>query len=237
MKGDFLKGVFFFLRGIKLVFSPGLRRYIIVPILVNVFIFVLVFASIAWYIMRHLPTWLTTYSDSLLMLLGGVFWFLYGILALLIGSFTFTLATNFIASPFYGLLASAVEKRYSSNRVSSPFSLRRTLLREISKILYFLPWALFCMILFIFPPLWTVIPILMFLLLSCFLAVQYIDYCADNQHITLRTLIDSLKSSPLTTLGFGTAVSVMMLLPAANLFVPPIAVAGGTVLWLHLKGK
>jgi CysZ protein len=71
--------------------------------------------------------------------------------------------------------------------------------------------------------------------LSWILAIQYIDYQADNEQVSLRRMLFLLKHSPLTVFGFGAAVSLALLIPGANLFVPAAAVAGGTALWLSIR--
>lgn len=235
MKGNFFQGVYFFWQGILLIFSPGIRRYIYIPILVNIFLFIFIFGGLAWYLFHYFTLWMADYPRWILWLLGWLFWILYGTLSLLIGTFTFTLFTNLIGSPFYGLLAEAVQKNVQGTIGSSPFSIPRILWREVIKISYFIPWLLLFAILFLFPPLWPVMPFIVFFPLAAFVATQYIDYCPDNNGIPFKIVRAKLKEMSFTMLGFGSVVSIAMSIPGANLFVPPAAVAGGCLLWLKLE--
>lgn len=241
MKGNLIQGGHFFWQGLRLIFTAGLRRYMIGPLIVNIFLFVLVFAGLAWYLFHHLSQWVSDYPKWVIILIGWLFWLLYASLSLVISAFTFTIATNIIASPFYGLLAEAVERHYQPMLVSPPFTLStvfRILAREGIKLLYFLPGLLVCGLLFLFPPIWPLMPFVVFFLFAWFAAIQYIDYCPDNQGLSFKVMIKKLKSeAPLTVLGFGLMVSIAMMIPGANLFVPPAAVAGGCALWLFLQGR
>lgn len=235
MQGNFLRGVAFFWQGILMIFSPGLRRYIILPVFINLVLFAALFGGLAYYFFEHFTLWTLNFPRWVIYILGWLFWLLYGILALLIGTFTFTLATNLVACPFYGILAEVCEKQLKGQTQDVPFSLIRIFRREIFKLVYFLPWLLVAGILFLFAPIWPILPFIVFFPLAWYVAVQYIDYCPDNQGITFKQAYRKLKEQSFTVLGFGSVVSIAMGIPGANLFVPPAAVAGGTALFLYIQ--
>lgn len=257
MQGNIIKGALFFWQGVRLIFSPSLRHYIIVPVIVNIFLWLGTFIALAWYLYHHFGHYLENYPHWVILIVSWLFWLFYGITAFLLGTLFFTLLTNIIASPFYGLLAEKVEKIYltqnliqkrlESGRQSFSVmeseggwfsllkSLPRTLGREGLKILYFIPWFIFCGIFVIFPPLWTFLPFVWGLVLAWILSIQYVDYIADNQGVSLKNMLATLKQEPLTALGFGGVASLAMAIPGANLFVPPAAVAGGCLLWISIQ--
>jgi CysZ protein len=297
---SFIQGVYFFLQGIGLIFKPGLRRYIVIPIIFNAILLILIFSTLALFLYHSLTPLTTDYPKWVIVIFGWLFWIFYSFITLLVSSFVFTVLTNIIASPFYGLLAEASAKlvgkemqyqqylritdqsgitdqdqssiknqssiNFSSSNNSSAsnkFSISnkpslssggtedanagwlktalviapRTLAREGRKLLHFLPWFLLCLLFIIFPFAWPFLPFVWWLVLTYFLAVQYIDYQPDNQQIHFKSVLAILKQNKLVVFGFGTVVSFAMLIPGANLFVPPAAVAGGTALWLSLQSK
>lgn len=236
-KGNFIQGALFFWRGIIMIFSPEVRRYIIFPVLINIVLFVSIFGGLGWALMHYFTSWMADYPRWLMYLLGWLFWILYLALSLLIGAFTFTLSSNLIASPFYGILAEITEKKLNGATNNVPFSILKIVTREGLKIFYFLPWLLIGALLFIFPPLWPLLPFILFFPLAWFVAIQYIDYCPDNQGIPFKTTLLKLKEQSLTVLGFGCVVSFALGIPLANLFVPPAAVVGGCMLWLHIQKR
>lgn len=277
VSSSFIQGVYFFLQGIGLIFKPGLRRYIVIPIIFNAILLTLIFSTLALFLYHSLTPLITDYPKWVIVMFGWLFWIFYSFITLLVSSFVFTVLTNIIASPFYGLLAEAAaklvgkEKQYkqylgitdqggiteqgdqraaNDQNQSSNFNAKdsnagwlktalviapRTLAREGRKLLHFLPWFLLCLLFIIFPFAWPFLPFVWWLVLTYFLAVQYIDYQPDNQQIHFKSVLKILKQHKLVVFGFGTVVSLAMLIPGANLFVPPAAVAGGTALWLSLQ--
>ncbi len=241
MKNSLFTGIEFFFKGLSLCFAKGLRRYLIVPIVINIILLGSIFFVIAHYLNLYFATLIAHYPNWLIMILGWLFWLLFWMVSLLISSLIFSMLTNLIASPFYGLLAEEVAKRYTPI-ISFPDMtwwqlLPLTFMREIKKIIYFMPWLLFSLIVLLFPLTSPFSPIVWFIVLSWIFAVQYIDYEADNQRVSLQQMIKALKAYPMTALGFGSMVAFFMMIPGANLFVPPAAVAGGTALWLALQSQ
>lgn len=207
-----------------------------------------------------------------MVLLGWLFWILYGLISLLVGTLIFTLLANLIASPFYGLLAEATakllqkEKSYSPQLLlepslknssfspsqnasaSLPFSsnpslktilllIPHSIARELRKLLHFLPWILLCGLCLIFPLTWPLFPFLWWIVVAWIFGVEYSDYHSDNQSISFKQTLKVLKNNAMMVLGFGSMVSLAMLVPGANLVVPSIAVAGGTALWLYIQSS
>lgn len=239
---DILTGVGFFLQGIRLILKPELRSFMIVPIFINTLLFIGFIVFLATYFSNYLHTFIQSYPAWLTAILGWLFWFIFWTAGFLITTLSFTILTNVIGSPFYGLLAEKTQLQlYPISLPATTFSfwkiLPHTLAREALKLIYFAPWLLLCLVLFIFPPTFPLAPLVWWLVLVWISAIQYIDYTADNQQVSLKEMIKHLKKSPFITLGFGTAVIFAMTIPGANLIVPPAAVVGGTLLWHSLASK
>ena len=105
MRNNPVSGAIYFLRGIRLIFTPGIRAYVMGPLLVNIVVFsALIYFGAGWFQVLldwMLPGWLDW--------LAFVLWPLFFVAALIVVFFTFSLIGNLIAAPFNGLLAEAVE--------------------------------------------------------------------------------------------------------------------------------
>ena len=238
-----LSGPQYLRHGLSLVLSPGLRLFVLLPLLVNLIVFaVLIVLAVQqfgqWvdYFMPSLPDWLA--------FLEYLLWPLFVALVLLIVFFTFTLLANLIAAPFNGFLAEKVEVVV---RGEDPFPtfrwgelaamVPRTLGRELRKLAYFLPRALALLILSLIPgvnvlaaPLWLLFGIWM-------MAVQYIDYPADNNKLGWNEMLDWLRARRWQSLGFGGITYAALLVPGLNILMMPAAVAGATVFWVREGGR
>lgn len=242
----FLLGIRYFIKGMKTLFRPGLRIFVLVPFLLNLIIFsglfVLLFMQFdplqQWFV-GSMPGWLS---------FEWLFAFLFGIIFLVtafISIQSFTLFGNLLIAPFNGILSEKTEILLTGEVMDSNWhwkalikQIPQSLYREIRKILYFLPRALFLLILFIIPVVNVVAGFLWFIFGAWMMAIQYADYPMDNNRKSFAELHTWLKSSRLTALGFGTAVVVCAMIPLVNFIVMPAAVVGATIFWIeNYRGK
>ena len=228
-------------QGAKLLSHPGLRLFVLLPLLVNVLMFaiglaVLIFFVSGWMdgIVSWLPRWLS-----------GITWVLWVLFILLFGVavfFGFNLLANFIAAPFNGLLAEKVQLHLTGQDLGESglgaimASIPRSLGREISKLTYYLPRLLVLLVLSafsLFIPVLNVIVALLWLVFGAWMMViQYIDYPMDNNGLSFLAMRRSLNQQRLLHLGFGGGVSILLMIPLLNFFAMPIAVAGATALYV-----
>lgn len=227
------------LRGFRLLTVPGLRRFVLLPLLVNVALFVGAVAyALSW--MERLSAWVTDHLPGWLDWLSWLLWPLFIISILLVVFYTFSLVANIIAAPFNGLLAEKVEV-HLGGRLPEQTSDWRKLLKEflpvmaneLRKLLYMVLWSLPFLILFLIPGLNLFAPFLWFAFSAWMLALEYLDYPMGNHNINFRALRAELAKRRFLSLGFGSAVLVGTLIPVVNFFVMPAAVAGATVLWVE----
>lgn len=234
-------GIGYLAQGLSLVCQPGLRRFVLLPLLTNLILFSAsfywLFSNVSGWIEqwnRDLPSWLTW--------LEYLLWPLAIITILLCFSFIFGMVANWIAAPFNGLLAEQVEARLTG--ITPPETSLRQLLGDIPRILkrewqklkYYLPKAIGCLILFFIPVLGqTVAPVLWILLSAWMAAIQYGDYPYDNHKIPFEIMRDDFKAERLSNLGFGFAVSVCTAIPLVNFLIMPVAVCGATAMWVDLS--
>lgn len=167
MPPSVLSGPHYLGEGLRLVLSPGLRLFVLLPLAVNL----LLFAGLITFAIRQFEHWVDALMPNLpqwLSFLDYLLWPLFVVLVVLIVFFTFTLLATIIAAPFNGFLAEKVEVVVRGEDHFPPFHWRelldmapRTFSREWRKLTYLLPRALFLLILsfipvlnLLAPPLW-----------------------------------------------------------------------------------
>ncbi len=239
MKGDPVKAAQYLLRGFKLLPEPGIRPYVIIPLLLNITIFIILinytvnkFSGWSDQLIAMIPEWLG--------FLSWILWPLFILLLLLIIIYSFTIVANFVASPFNGFLAEKIELHVSGQKIEGNNDWRsiimlvpRSLMRELAKLMCYLPWAIGLGILTFIPAINTAAPLLWFILGAWMMSVQYVDYPMDNHDISIADLKQKLRLRSLSSLGFGSAVMVATLIPLVNLVVIPAAICGATLFWLE----
>ena len=68
------------------------------------------------------------------------------------------------------------------------------------------------------------------------MAVQYIDYPADNNKVSWPLMLQWLQAKRWLSLGFGGITYLALMIPFFNLIAMPAAIAGATLLWVdHRK--
>ncbi len=69
------------------------------------------------------------------------------------------------------------------------------------------------------------------------MAIQYVDYAADNHQTDFVTLRKMLRKRRYSSIGFGGTVMGCSMIPVLNILSMPAAVIGGTLFWVNeIKG-
>jgi CysZ protein len=243
MSSEILRGPHYLLRGASLLPHPQLRAFVIVPLLINIVIFS-VLLSYAYSslsnavdtLIGRLPDWLhfLRYLLVPLLVLAGA----------LLAGWLFTSVATLIAAPFNSLLAEKTLALQQGRTVgtleglgSALAAVPRSLAREVRKLLYFLPRVALVLLAMLLPPLAPIAPVLWLLLTAWIMAVQYIDYPADNAGIPFKVVLARLRYHGGLSLGFGGSVAFAASVPLVNLVVMPAAVVGATLLWHERVGR
>ncbi|MDH5180143.1 MAG: sulfate transporter CysZ [Gammaproteobacteria bacterium] len=234
MSGNPITGASYFLRGLTLIRQPGIKKYVIIPLIINVILFsVLIWLSLAYFkdtvdsLVADLPSWLSWIT--------GAIWILLAACIALGIYFSFTIVANLIGAPFNSYLAAAVEKHLTGQ---TPPEVNRSISKEIifsisnelRKLLYFLMWGIPLFIITFIPVVNLVAPLLWFYFGTWMLAVEYADYPMGNHGLGFKEILDKLAEKKVMSLGFGGAVMFGTMLPVFNFLVMPAAVAGATVM-------
>ncbi|MGR1221012.1 sulfate transporter CysZ [Metapseudomonas otitidis] len=242
MPAPALSGPQYLGEGLKLILRPGLRLFVLLPLTLNLLLFI----AMIGFAMREFSGWVDAFMPSLpdwASFLEYLIWPLFVALVVLLVFFSFTMIANIIAAPFNGFLAEKVEVVVRGQDDFPPFSwaelvamVPRTIGRELRKLGYFLPRAAGLLILSFIPvvnlvstPLWFVFGIWM-------MAVQYIDYPADNHKLGWNEMLAWLREKRWQSLGFGGSVYLALLIPFVNIVMMPAAVAGATLFWVREGG-
>jgi CysZ protein len=237
---DLVAGPRYLLDGFKLLGKPGLRRFVLIPLLVNVLLFAgMIGLAYGWvddssrYLVAKLPDWL----QWLTYLLIPVF----VLTSLVVIFYTFSIVANLIAAPFNGMLAEAVECHLTGKPLQGDWrqllrDVLPSILSELRKLLYFLLRAVPLLVLLLVPLVNVFVSVLWVLFSAWMMTVQYMDYPMANHQLFFKDQRARLRQRPLLAWSFGGLVMLCTLIPLLNFMVMPAAVAGSTVLWVRENG-
>jgi CysZ protein len=234
-----MTGLECFLDGFQLIRRPGLRRYFIVPCLINaVVLTLLVVLSYS-----HFGDWVAIIVAWFPDWMSALYWLVWGIsliVLLVLILFVFTFVANIIASPFNAILSIKVEQVLTGaapvSTVSPWLILPRSVARELGKLRYILPRLLGLLLITIIPVINTVAPFLWVLFGAWMMSIQYADYAADNNDVSFGELQSRMRARRFDALMFGLPAYLLLTVPVVNLVLMPIGVAGGTRFWVeHLR--
>ncbi len=218
-----------------MLFRPGIRPYVFVPLAINV----LLFALLAWLMTSRFEGWLDWLipPDSWYDFLRWLLWPIFALTLILILFQGFTTLANLIGAPFNSMLALRVEQSLGGNIHATRHDtsiLRETLpslANELRKQAYFLSRALLLLLLFLIPVMAPLAPVLWFLFSAWMLALEYLDYPMANHHIDFRRQRRLVAKRRAGALWFGALLTGLMMIPGLNLLSMPIGVVGATLYW------
>ncbi|THB72327.1 MAG: sulfate transporter CysZ [Gammaproteobacteria bacterium] len=250
MINEFFSGIKYFFKGLGLITSPGLKRFVLFPAIISFTILALVLGFafyqfddlLAWLlpnesVLSDWPKWIEWLAKIVLNALRILLYALFAILSLIATSFSYTILANLIASPFNGRLSEKTEDIYYGEKpiIDTESSIFKEILpaifHEIRKILYFLKLLIPLVILSVIPVINVIAAPLWFAFGAWVLAVEYCDFPAGNHKISFKELKAKLANKRALSLGFGASASVFTMIPILNFFVMPAAVIGATLLW------
>ncbi len=242
LRGFFL-GLSCLKSGFNLIRQSGIRRFVIVPISINVLVFIGLgwllsgyFSDLLGWITPDPNAWYAQIVDKLLI----VIWILFAMAIVVIFTYAFSVVANLIAAPFNSLLAERVEAHLRGSMNTKPAeslshmikSMPHILRSESGKIFYVLIWIIPLLLLYLIPGINIAAPFISFLFGAWMLSLEYIDYPMGNNGFYFGQVKKRMRSNRNTALGFGSAVTLITAIPVVNLIAMPVAVAGATKLWV-----
>ncbi len=222
----------FLFKGLKLLTSPELRKFIIIPMLINVVLYSVALTLGYFYISdlidQFIPGWLQW--------LSWVLWPLFFISFFIGGFFTFTVAANLLAAPFYGKLSAKTLAMVSDQAFATAEQpLPKVLLAETKRIGYLAGRALPLLVLSIIPGVNVIAPFLWALFGAWGMALEYLAYPLENQGVLFSEQKALVKSVRLGALSFGGLAVLGLTVPVLNIIVAPAAVIGATLYFHEIK--
>lgn len=252
-KPGFVSGIKYFLRGFSLINTTGVRRFVVIPLAINITLF----TAALWLGISYIDDWLTQlqnqfkgnftgwleWVNTVIEWISWVVIPLFILVYLAIAFYTFTLVANLIAAPFNSLLAEKIEAHLSGNTPGAEGNMIDMLkdvggaiLSELRKLLYFLIRAIPLLLLFLIPGINIIAGFIWFIFSAWMLAIEYSDYPMGNHAMLFPDQRRTLKSNRMYALGFGSATLAATMIPLVNFFAMPVAVAASTAMWVdHWK--
>jgi len=228
----------YILKGFSMLTRPGLRRFVIIPVMLNILLFS-AFIVLGIHYFSALINWINAYIPTWLQWLDWLLWILFAITQLIITTFAFTLIANFIAAPFNGLLSEKVQLMLTGKNPTDDNSWQetfkavpRSFFRQLKVLWYYLPRLILLLILSFIPLINIIVPILWFVFNSWMMGIQYLDFPMDNNRVSFMQMRMKMENNRMQSLYFGGSVLALTMIPIVNFFVMPAAVIGATLFWI-----
>lgn len=234
MPSAFLRGVGYFFSGLHLIFRPKLRLFVLLPLLINILCFSLAIYG-GWQGLQQGSSFIQSFLPEGWAWLHWLLYPLFILICLIAFVFGFTGLINFIGAPFNSLLAEQVELSLTGQKLprSSLKNTPRILWAEVQKIGYSLRYLILLSIISLIPIMNLLSPVLWFLWGAWFMTLQYVAYPFENHEILAKQQRAALVQRRWMSLGFGSCVLLVNLLPIVNFLAMPAAVAGATLMFVR----
>lgn len=234
-----MKGAGFVGQSFPLLFKPGIRRFVYIPLAINTLFFI-----IAFYLLIY-------FSDNIVAAVIGekadwwlIFRWLYDIIAPLLKGllylamffavyFLFSMVANIIGAPFNSLLAKKVEdsllgKQQDYPEIPLSKEIYLSISQEVVKMLRFALVACLILLILLIPVVNVLFPFIWFVFMAYSVALQYIDYPLGNHNVFYKDQRQLVRKQLGITFGFGSVINVLMLIPVVNFLVMPLGVVAAT---------
>jgi CysZ protein len=235
-------GMSFAFSGFKLISQPGIRRFVMIPLSINICLF----ASAVYLLVSQFKQWLESllpdFPDWLGWLESAIYWLLWPLFSLMIivlVFYIFTFVANLIASPFNSLLAEKIEALLKQQPLDTgpSFPLWKDIIKsiatEIGKLFYLIRWFILLLIISFIPVVNLAAPALWIIFGAWMLSIEYLDYPMGNHRQTYKQIKNQKLEHKSQSMGFGFGVFILTSIPLLNFLAMPASVAGATALWLE----
>ncbi|MBN2429096.1 MAG: sulfate transporter CysZ [Deltaproteobacteria bacterium] len=236
----FSRGFFYpFKAGKFLLRHPSLLRFVVVPFLINVFLF----SGLVYYGVQFFDQFVAGLIPSGEAWYWVIIFYSLWVIAVAVTAvlifFTFSVVGNLIASPFNDLLSNKTEELILGLKTDEKFSLQQfwsdslqILLIELKKISIFVGIMLILFLLNFLPGIGSMLfSILAFLLTVFFLVLEYFGFVAYRKRLDFREQRKFIWSRFSMTFGFGIGIMALLTLPLLNFICIPLGVVGATLMW------
>lgn len=214
------------LQGIKLLTHPELRKYLLIPLFINIVLytgaFVLGYHSVSALLHQFIPAWLDW--------LSWILWPLFFISFLIIGFFTFTLLANLIAAPYYSQLsAKTLQIITGQDAAIIEQAWDKVFVGELKRVGYLLLRILPLLVLFLIPVVNLIAPLLWAVFASWGIAMEFLAYPLESRGLPFPEQKQFMQQARWGVLSFGGVTGLGLTLPVINLLMGQAAVIGATI--------
>ena len=236
-KHNNLSGAQYFFTGITDCFSSRYRKYLILPILVDIILWVFLW-SVGYHYFSHFIVWINNFLPSWLQWLDFLFWVSYFLAFVILGGYLFTIMATIILAPFLSFLAESVQRDYSDkNIIEIPWSkcvqvIIKSVFRQLRILSYSLPRIIILGILFFIPVVNIITGILWFLFGAWIHALEYLDFASEQNNQSFSDQLKFMRKNRFDVLIFGCVLMLFTMIPILNILVAPAATIGATKLFL-----
>ena len=222
----------YFFRGLRLLSRQELRKFILIPVFINVVLYsialVLAYYYVSDLIYQFIPDWLSW--------LSWILWPLFFISFFIVGFFTFSVLANLLAAPFYGKLSAKTLSMISGQtREVKEQPLTKVMMAEVGRVGYLFSRAIPLLVLSIIPGLNIIAPFFWALFGAWGSALEYMAYPLENEGVLFAEQKQIVRKVRLGALSFGGVTMLGLTLPVLNIIVAPAAVIGATVYFNEVK--
>ncbi|WP_198264573.1 sulfate transporter CysZ [sulfur-oxidizing endosymbiont of Gigantopelta aegis] len=238
-----MTGVSYLFKALPLLTKPGLKSFVLIPLMINIFFFSIgiyfafdYFADFMDWALDTSGLW--SWVAAIVDLVKPILYFFFGLVLLVLIFYTFSIVANIIAAPFNSLLAEATEKFVTGQSLDDTGSFKQilkdiipTILMELKKLVYMILWSIpFLLMLFFIP---IIGPIIWFLFTAWMMSLQYMDYPMGNHKLNFNQQRSLQGKQRLFSMGFGGVTMGASMIPIVNFIVMPTAVIAATLIWVE----
>lgn len=253
---DFLKGVSHFINSIPMIFNPGIKRFVIAPVIISILTFGCIIYIISLYY-TDLLNWLlpnidnsaenSWYTDIYYTILSAIRFLMHIVFFLtitLLYTYFFSTINAVFAGPFCGILSEKVEEELTGNK-ETPIKITLKLIfililsiipaigRTLRKLLYSLKLLIPILILYLIPVLNIIAPILWIIASIWLIAIEAFDIPSENHKLSFTEGRKKLAEKRAIGLGLGAISILFIFIPIINFLVIPISVIAATKIWVY----
>jgi CysZ protein len=235
---EFAYGARCLFQGFTWLTRPGVRCYVVLPLVINLLLFAAAIALGAHYFQDWLGYWIGELPRWLAWL-AALLWVVFALAAAVVLFYAFALAANLIGAPFDIFLSMQVEAVLTGRRPETGRSLAMDIavgLRSQWRRLLHLLWrailiGVLGLVLLFIPLLGTITPFLWFLFTAWTLAIVYSDFPLSNRGVAFPGQRPLFRQRRARLFGFGAAAALCTMVPIVNFVIMPAAVIGATLMW------
>ncbi|MDH5517884.1 MAG: sulfate transporter CysZ [Gammaproteobacteria bacterium] len=238
MINTFSNHFFSVFKSITILFKPELRRYVVLPLLINVSLF----SFTLYYIFSGFSNWMDSLLPAWLDWLNWIILPLFSLTILISVFYSFTIIGNIIAAPFNSLLSEKYQQLLTGHIETDDDEsiiqlLSRTLSAELKKLSYIILWLIPLLIITVIPFINLISPFLWIVFAIWMLSLEYLDYPMANHNLRFPQVRQTAHQQKSMTLGLGSGLFILTSIPLLNFIAIPAGVIAATKAYSDITGK